>query len=145
MKITFLCMLSFSLQSWLNIQGFTPCQIYLSHRNYFRSNLHSNPGRESQAEYQRRLIEAAKDPLAFEAFVRGQDSKDSLPNREKDQSFGDYPPNSKKVGKYQRIEEWDAEQSQESMSWENRVQNDGRKYGNAYLQNEILRKILKSF
>jgi len=48
--------------------------------------------------------------------------------------------------KYQRIEEWDAEQKQKAksgtLSWEEKVQFDGQRHGNQYRQNEILRKHL---
>ena len=46
---------------------------------------------------------------------------------------------------YQRIEEWDATRNKDDMAWEERVQFDGRRFGNQFQQNEILRKNLKSF
>jgi hypothetical protein len=141
MFIPLLLFLTFSVQSWLNIQGFIPCKNGQAHRSSVTTYLNSYQSKGSQEEYERQLIEAAKDPAAFEAFVRGK----NLPNRDEDRNRIAVPEESSQVRKYQRIEEWDAEQSQESMTWENRVQNDGRRYGNQFLQNEILRKFLKSF
>ena len=52
----------------------------------------------------------------------------------------------KKKG-YVRAEEWDAAQNKKraDLSWEERVQFDGQRYGNRFAQNEILRKNLKNF
>lgn len=50
---------------------------------------------------------------------------------------------SKPVGKYQRIEEWDAERTAKGeMSWEEKVQFEGQKYGNQIKQDTILRRNL---
>ena len=48
-------------------------------------------------------------------------------------------------GKYQRIEEWDAEQKAKGLSWEEKVQFDGQRYGNQVKQNDILRRHLGGF
>jgi len=42
-------------------------------------------------------------------------------------------------GKYQRIEEWDAERKANGkLAWEQKVQFDGQRYGNQVKQNDIL-------
>jgi len=47
----------------------------------------------------------------------------------------------KTVGKYQRIEEWDAQLKEEmsELSWEERVKFDGQRFGNQLKQDAILR------
>jgi hypothetical protein len=53
---------------------------------------------------------------------------------------------SKPVGKYQRIEEWDAERTAKGeLSWEEKVQFEGQKYGNQLKQDSILRRHLGTF
>lgn len=50
---------------------------------------------------------------------------------------------SKPIGKYQRIEEWDAERNAKGeLSWEEKVQFDGQRYGNQVKQDSILRRHL---
>jgi len=52
----------------------------------------------------------------------------------------------KKSGKYQRIEEWDAERKEKGeLSWENKVQFDGQRFGNKVNQDSILRRHLGTF
>lgn len=48
-------------------------------------------------------------------------------------------PQQKKKG-YVRAEEWDAQTKRADLSWEERVQFDGQRQGDRFLQNEILRK-----
>lgn len=49
-------------------------------------------------------------------------------------------------GAYQRVEDWDAEQRKNgSLSWEERVQFDGQRFGNQVQQDAILRRHLNSF
>jgi hypothetical protein len=51
----------------------------------------------------------------------------------------------KKVGKYQPIEEWDAERKLKGeMSWEERCQFDGQQFGDQVQQDTILRRQLNS-
>jgi hypothetical protein len=52
--------------------------------------------------------------------------------------------NEKRKGKYQPIEEWDA-QHKESVAAEERLQWDCQRNGNRFRQNEILSHHLKSF
>ena len=103
----------------------------------------------SDDDYMKRLQDAARDPVAFEKFVMAKD--EVVDNNDDDE--GTKPQgvddNSamnpiKKKG-YQRIEEWDAQRTKDDMSWEERVQFEGRRFGNQYQQNEILRRNLKSF
>ncbi len=56
---------------------------------------------------------------------------------------GDKP---KPRGKYQRIEEWDAERNAKGeLTWEEKVQFDGQRYGNQVKQDSILRRHLGGF
>ena len=49
-------------------------------------------------------------------------------------------------GKYQRIEDWDAERTAKGeLTWEEKVQFDGQRYGNQIKQNSILQRHLGSF
>ena len=53
-----------------------------------------------------------------------------------------------KKGKYQRIEEWDEERKKSNgkeLTWEERVQFEGRQYGNQVRQNDILTRNLHTF
>ena len=46
---------------------------------------------------------------------------------------------------YVRAEEWDAQTKRADLSWEERVQFDGQRHGDRFMQNEILRKNLNYF
>jgi hypothetical protein len=61
---------------------------------------------------------------------------------------GEAAPNQEKKikGTYKRIEEWDAERKASGeLSWEERVQYEGQRYGNGVRQNDILQKNLRAF
>jgi hypothetical protein len=50
------------------------------------------------------------------------------------------------IGKYQRIEEWDAQrQASGELTWEEKVQFDGQRLGNQVKQDSILRKHIGFF
>ena len=52
----------------------------------------------------------------------------------------------KPKGKYQRIEDWDAERKEKGiLSWEEKVQYEGQRHGNQVRQNDILLRNLHSF
>uniref|UniRef100_A0A7S4ALM6 Uncharacterized protein n=1 Tax=Pseudo-nitzschia australis TaxID=44445 RepID=A0A7S4ALM6_9STRA len=52
----------------------------------------------------------------------------------------------KPIGKYQSIEDWDAEQKEKGvMSWEEKVQFDGQRFGNQLKQDKILSRHLGTF
>ena len=52
----------------------------------------------------------------------------------------------KPKGKYQKIEDWDAERKEKGiLSWEEKVQYDGQRHGNQFRQNDILTRNLHSF
>ena len=104
------------------------------------------PPSEKDAYY-KRLVDASRDPVAFEKFVMAKDGKVAEPSAsvQKANDSDDSATGSMHKKGYQRIEEWDAQRTKDDMSWEERVQFDGRRYGNQYQQNEILRKNLKSF
>lgn len=77
-------------------------------------------------------------------------SKDLLDKQQNGQSITTDSENSdeapKPRGKYQRIEDWDAEQKAKGQnSWEERVQFDGQRFGNQVKQNDILRRHLGGF
>jgi hypothetical protein len=56
------------------------------------------------------------------------------------------PPKKKEKGKYQPIEEWDAERKASGeMTWEEKVQFEGQKGGNQVRQNDILTRNLHTF
>jgi hypothetical protein len=61
-------------------------------------------------------------------------------------SFPDATTPEEKPRGYQRIEDWDAERNAEGeLSWEERVQFDGRRHGNQIQQNDILMRQLNKF
>lgn len=126
---------------------------------------------ESDEAFFQRLTLAASDPAAFEKMVmdqQQQEKEDGGSNNDATASDDDAsgsprqddrsPPKdltreeidmiNKRKG-YQRVEEWDAElrerKAKGELSWEERVQFDGQRHGNQFLQNEILRKNLKGF
>ena len=85
---------------------------------------------ESSSEYFLRLQDAARDPKKFEEMSLSRDEDEE-----------DIP---KQTGKgYQRIEDWDAETTQDN-TWEELVRYDGQKYGNRFKQNNILLKNLNN-
>jgi hypothetical protein len=52
----------------------------------------------------------------------------------------------KPVGKYQRIEEWDSERKANGqLTWEEKVQFDGQRFGNQVKQDHILRHHIGTF
>lgn len=50
------------------------------------------------------------------------------------------------TGKYQRIEDWEADRQQKGeLTWEEKVQFDGQRFGNQVRQNDILSRHIGSF
>ncbi|KAL7481284.1 hypothetical protein ACHAW6_006968 [Cyclotella cf. meneghiniana] len=95
------------------------------------------------ASYWDMLQRASKDPDAFEKFIEESMAKKKIAaSRGAGDENGRSPD--KKRGKYQPIEEWDA-QRKESMSAEERLQWECQRNGNRFRQNEILNHHLKSF
>ena len=123
------------------------------------SNPHNNntfqqqPG-ESKDAYFRRITLAASDPTSFENAVlksehnNNNKKTDDNNNMEQNSTTTTTTNEPKKTG-YVRAEVWEEEQQLKrkngQMSWEERVQFDGQRYGNQFNQNEILRKNLKGF
>ena len=107
-----------------------------------RQRKHDLPSKED--DYFKRIVDASHDPVAFEKFVMAKDGKIAEPSDTVKDPSDDSSTSSPKKG-YQRIEEWDAKRNKDDMSWEERVQFDGQRFGNQFQQNEILRKNLKSF
>ena len=97
-------------------------------------------------EYFKRLVEASRDPVAFEKFVMAKGDQGNEPSKPS-ASFSEQTKETAAAPSkgYQRIEEWDAQRTKNGTSWEERVQFDGQRYGNQFQQNEILRKNLKVF
>jgi hypothetical protein len=125
--------------------------------------LQKQPG-ESDAAFMKRIQQLASDPKAFESAVlphrgQGQQAPTALrhsPGRDgfgTNSTDGPSPPSSSEApapgrrGGYQRAEDWDREQREQAkgLSWEERVQFDGRRHGNRFQQNEILRHHLKTY
>jgi len=88
-----------------------------------------------------------------EFIKRITNQSDELFNEKKDNQTADESSSSEKnndndnaskpVGKYQRIEEWDAERTAKGeLSWEEKVQFDGQRHGNQFKQDSILRRFL---
>eukprot|EP00804_Cyclotella_cryptica_P024916 CCRYP_011840-RA/>CCRYP_011840-RA protein AED:0.04 eAED:0.04 QI:0/-1/0/1/-1/1/1/0/176 len=99
------------------------------------------------------LQQASKDPETFEKFIEESMTKKKIASTShgatqvadggQDEN-GSQLQNQKTKGKYQPIEEWDA-QRKESMSAEERLQWECQRNGNRFRQNEILSHHLKSF
>ena len=122
---------------------------------------------KNDPNYYAALREASKDPKTFEAFVRRQQqqhqAKQQSPSSQRDTNISDTTydsvsnststdsaesssPSQKKKG-YVPIEQWDENRSKnpDKLSWDEKVQFDGQRFGNQFKQNEILRKNLKSW
>jgi hypothetical protein len=105
------------------------------------------PG-ESDSDFMKRLMNIASDAATFEKAVMESNTTEET-KREKHGRFqpGNHPheaPKTTKKGAYQRVEDWDRERK-ESMSWEEKVQFDGQRYGNQVKQDDILRHHLHTF
>jgi hypothetical protein len=121
------------------------------------SPLEDSPWQEEDSYYDR-LLEASKDPVAFEKFVEEStmSSRDgggkkssvvpsSLPIKGATGVDGDNI-SEKKTKKYVPIEEWDAgRKSGENMTQEERMQWECQRSGDQFRQNEILTQNLKRF
>mmetsp|Transcript_11717 Transcript_11717/g.27842 ORF Transcript_11717/g.27842 Transcript_11717/m.27842 type:complete len:159 (+) Transcript_11717:351-827(+) len=93
------------------------------------------PG-ESSTEFIKRITSQSNEILNQQKL--GELSEHASDNEDSDVS--------KPVGKYQRIEEWDAERTAKGeLSWEEKVQFDGQMYGNQLKQDSILRRQLGGF
>lgn len=86
------------------------------------------------------LQKVASDPTAFEAYVL-QGRVEEKKKIEENQS----QPKTNGTKGYVPIEQWDKERKRDDMTWEERVQFDGQKFGNRFNQNEILRHNLKTW
>lgn len=130
MKSHFLFLVSVitSVNSSFGFSSMTQPQLRLPTTALFDSEL-------TDKEYLIQLQEAAKDPKTFEEFIK---------NGRLDAKKKKKTP---KPGAYQRIEEWDAEQERKraDMSWEERVQFDGQRFGDKFKQNSILKRNLNGF
>eukprot|EP00565_Helicotheca_tamesis_P001053 CAMPEP_0185740946 /NCGR_PEP_ID=MMETSP1171-20130828/38695_1 /TAXON_ID=374046 /ORGANISM="Helicotheca tamensis, Strain CCMP826" /LENGTH=333 /DNA_ID=CAMNT_0028412879 /DNA_START=114 /DNA_END=1115 /DNA_ORIENTATION=- len=111
---------------------------------------------ERDSSYFDRLREASSSPEAFDKFVMKGVANDAVVGLTQEENSedspiltrGEEPP--KKKG-YQRAEEWEAELDDRrkgkgsGMTWEEKVQFDGQRFGNQIRQDAILRKHLGSF
>jgi hypothetical protein len=97
------------------------------------------------------LQQAAKDPAAFEAYVLKKQQAKKKEEEEAAAAAASATGNvndtngETKSGRYVPIEQWDKERSRDDMSWEEKVQFDGQRFGNKFQQNEIMRKNLKGW
>mmetsp|Transcript_13038 Transcript_13038/g.27578 ORF Transcript_13038/g.27578 Transcript_13038/m.27578 type:complete len:158 (+) Transcript_13038:122-595(+) len=95
------------------------------------------PG-ESNTDFIKRVTSQSNELIA-------QNSGTSSSRNGSSPEYNDYGE-SKPVGKYQRIEEWDAERNAKGeLSWEEKVQFDGQRFGNQVKQDSILRRHLGTF
>jgi hypothetical protein len=106
------------------------------------------PG-ESDRDFMKRVMSVASDATTFENAVMERSTVEQEPKHTPHGRFqpGNHPhndPPSKTKKAYQRVEEWDKEQK-ESLTWEEKVQFDGQRYGNKVNQNDILRHHLHTF
>eukprot|EP00565_Helicotheca_tamesis_P006190 CAMPEP_0185723912 /NCGR_PEP_ID=MMETSP1171-20130828/585_1 /TAXON_ID=374046 /ORGANISM="Helicotheca tamensis, Strain CCMP826" /LENGTH=182 /DNA_ID=CAMNT_0028391681 /DNA_START=160 /DNA_END=708 /DNA_ORIENTATION=+ len=126
------------------------------------TQLYLQRGRESighderDSSYFDRLREASNSPEAFEKFVMKGVANDTIVGSTQEETSEDAPISSKseeppKKKGYQRAEEWEAELNERrkgkgsGMTWEEKVQFDGQRFGNQIRQDAILRKHLGSF
>ncbi|KAL3932304.1 MAG: hypothetical protein SGBAC_010909 [Bacillariaceae sp.] len=96
------------------------------------------PG-ESDIDFIERITTNSKE------LLEEQSSAASIDKQQQKQQQ-DEEPQKKKKGKYQRIEEWDAERNTSGeLTWEERVMFDGQRHGNQVRQNDILNRNLHSW
>lgn len=117
--------------------GTQPPITTLKHRS-FVSSLSAIPTQqpgESDIDFIKRLTSNSRSLV--------EETSKSINNESPSQS----PTEKKPTGKYQRIEDWEAEKKSKEgeMTWEQRVQFDGQRFGNQVRQNDILQKNLHSF
>jgi hypothetical protein len=106
------------------------------------------PG-ESDSAFMKRLMNIASDAATFEKAVMESNTTEEAKHEHHGRfQPGNHPfeeaPKTKLKGAYQRVEDWDRERK-ENISWEERVQFDGQRYGNQVNQDDILRHHLHTF
>jgi len=95
------------------------------------------PG-ESTTDFIKRITSESENLL--------NQQKDGISGGDKSSVDNNDAKESKPVGKYQSIEEWDAERNAKGeLSWEEKVQFDGQRFGNQLKQDSILRRHLGTF
>lgn len=116
---------------------------------------------ESNDAYFKRITAAASDPQSFERMALGMEDETISSTSTSTSSTSSPSASSKRMngaddntvkpngGGYVRAEEWEKQLLEDhkngKLSWEEKVQFDGQRYGNQFNQNEILRKNLKGF
>eukprot|EP00536_Pseudo-nitzschia_multiseries_P016713 jgi/Psemu1/292669/fgenesh1_pg.1208_\ len=121
-----------------------------THSDNFVSVLHAGfeqlPG-ESSTAFIKRITSQSGDILDFQKSKTNRLTMASSSN--KSSSIGNDEEGegtSKPKGKYQPIEEWDAERKEKGvLSWEEKVQFEGQRFGNQVKQDSILRRHLGTF
>ena len=116
-------------------------QVRTMTQNNFERDVLEDDASCTRHSYQRALQEAAKDQKSFEEFVSLNPSFEAFVSRNLPKQSENQPTEKEKIG-YVPIEEWDDALSKEEISWEEKVQFDGQRYGNKFRQNDILRKNL---
>ncbi|CAJ1961379.1 unnamed protein product [Cylindrotheca closterium] len=97
------------------------------------------PG-ESDIDFIERITSNSK------ALLEDSTSSSSSVQQQEEEESQEEGASEKPKGKYQPIEEWDAERkSSGELSWEEKVMFDGQQHGNQVRQNDILIRNLHSF
>ena len=111
-----------------------------------RAGFEQLPG-ESSTAFIKRITSQSNDLLDQQKSKTNKVIMSSRNNSSSSSSSDDETnTNNKPTGKYQRIEEWDAERkSKGELSWEEKVQFDGQRHGNHVRQDSILRRHLGTF
>lgn len=125
-----------------------------------QSSLNSNYDNDNNDDF-KELLRVAQDPKLFEEYSLKKSKKkkvdsrsgtlpsseinDQSLNNNNDNESNDNNDTTKKKNGYIPIEQWDQNRSKDDLSWEEKVQFDGQRFGNRFQQNEILRKNLKSW
>lgn len=104
------------------------------------------PG-ESNTDFIKRITSQSDD---FMDQQKAKAKKMTMPSRRgkssSNESITEEGESDKPKGKYQRIEEWDAEKKANGeLAWEQKVQFDGQRFGNQVKQDSILRRHLGTF
>lgn len=109
-----------------------------------RAGFEQLPG-ESSTAFIKRITSQSDDYLDQQ---KAKTNNLTMPSSRKNSSNDDEETDGtqKPKGKYQRIEEWDAEKKENGeLSWEEKVQFEGQRFGNQVRQDSILRRHLGTF
>lgn len=148
--VSFVCYLLFQMTMNQGVEAFVISTSKHNHSSIEKNNcIHSKKLTSvfnSSGDYDMdELLRVSQDPKLFEEYVlKKKKEKDQMDMKE-ETNLDDSNENEEKKSRYVPIEEWDEKRSKDDLSWEERVQFDGQRFGNQFAQNEILRKNLKSW